>query len=61
MGAPVFTAAELRRAAAVASELGWIVEVCPRRGTIRLVPQEPGTVASPGSDSGENTCDGVLD
>ncbi len=61
MGAPVFTAAELRRAAEVASEFGWIVEVCPRRGTIRLVPQEPGAVASQNSEIGENTCDGVLD
>ncbi|MDF0603367.1 hypothetical protein P1J78_21780 [Psychromarinibacter sp. C21-152] len=36
MGAPVFTEAELRRALKVALEFGAAVEVCPRRGVIKL-------------------------
>lgn len=46
MGAPVFTEAELRRTLKVASEFGATVEVCPRRGVIRILagdgePREP--------------------
>lgn len=37
MGAPIFTEAELRRAMKVATEFGASIEICPRRGTIRIL------------------------
>ncbi len=44
MGTPAFTEAELRRAMKVAGEFGATVEVCPRKGTIRIVRDSGVTV-----------------
>lgn len=56
MGAPIFTEAELRRAMKVAGEFGAIVEICPRRGTLRLVPADSEPLPSLDVE-GQNQCD----
>ncbi len=58
MGAPIFTEAELRRAMKVAGEFGAIVEICPRKGTMRLVPAASEPLPSRGS--GGVTCDEIF-
>ncbi|MBS8227141.1 hypothetical protein DYI42_12960 [Vannielia litorea] len=56
MGAPVFTEAELERAWRVAERVGAMVEVCPRKGTIRLLAKgDTAPVASP--ENGEDAWD----
>lgn len=59
MGAPTFTEAELRRTMKVAQEFGASVEICPRRGTLRILGiGETLPIPSPGDpDEDERKCD----
>jgi hypothetical protein len=61
MGAPAFTEPELRRVLTVAREFGASVEICPRKGTIRILASDPPEPVDPArGDTDEDQCDAAF-
>jgi hypothetical protein len=60
MGRPTFTEAELKRAWKVAQAHEGIVEVCPRQGVIRILPNDGLRAVTSASEREEQACDEAL-